>query len=674
MLLAALSYGLATSPGLVQRFQAGFFDFYQRLFPLPRDSAPVVIVGIEENSLRELGQWPWPRTRMADLIRAIDAGKPLAIGLDIFFPEPDRYSPANMASQLPLLPADTARYLMTLPTNDAIFAEAIASAKAPVVLGISGEIDEDVRFSTPPPSGPVRFMGEREPPIGAFKGYIGSLGVLSAAAKRHGLMNSGSPSAVVRRTPLIAKVGQGYFGSLGMETLRAGMGSDLTVRQAGAGLLSIEFGDARVIAQEDGTAWIRFGHQDSARTVTAYETLVGRLAPGTFKDKVVLVGITGLGILDYKTTPLAQFVPGVEVHAQIVENIVNGVTLSRPRIMPRVEALSLIVLGLLFIVLVPRLRAQQGLALVIAGVGLAGVAGLVLFLSFGILFDPVLPSIGALLVFGIVLVGALASSERQRRLLREQAARLAGELDAARRIQMGLLPDPSETFADERRVRVAALLEPARTVGGDYYDCFMIGDRQLFFVVADVSGKGLPAALFMASVKSHLKSAALRGGEVGAMLSRAAEEIGRENPELLFVTAFAGLLDLETGSLQFANAGHEPPYARTPNGAPERLAHAGGPPLCVMEGYQYPTWTRTLVPGEWLCVVTDGATEAMNPKREFFGSERLRTALGWMPENAPPDELIRRLRDDVRRFADGAEAPDDLTLLALCWDGGASGR
>ena len=153
------------------------------------------------------------------------------------------------------------------------------------------------------------------------------------------------------------------------------------------------------------------------------------------------------------------------------------------------------------------------------------------------------------------------------------------------------------------------------------------------------------------------------------MLSRAQEEIGRENPEQLFVTAFAGLLDLETGNLQFANAGHDPPYARTPTGAPERLSHAGGPPLCVMDGFEYPTWNRTVVPGEWLCVVTDGATEAMNPQREFFGSERLRTALGWMPESVSPEELIRRLRDDVRRFADGAEAPDDLTLLALLFSG-----
>jgi serine phosphatase RsbU (regulator of sigma subunit) len=197
----------------------------------------------------------------------------------------------------------------------------------------------------------------------------------------------------------------------------------------------------------------------------------------------------------------------------------------------------------------------------------------------------------------------------------------------------------------------------------------MIDPNRLFFVVADVSGKGLAAALFMASVKSHLKSAALRGGRMGEILTRAAREIARENPEQLFVTTFAARLDVRTGRLEFANAGHEPPYMRTPQGAPARLEGAGGPPLCVVEHFEYPTDERQLVAGEWLVVVTDGVTEATNPAGEFFGSERLRTSLSWMPDRAEPAELVRKLREDLARFTDGAEAADDVTLLAVRWEG-----
>ena len=495
------------------------------------------------------------------------------------------------------------------------------------------------------------------------------MSVLVSAAAGSALINEGVPGAIVRRSPLVAGLGGGTFGSLGLETLRLGLGADLVVRDYGYGLIQIELGEAKVLAQEDGTAWIRFGHHDKTRFVTAYDVMLGKVAEGQFENKVVLVGMMGLGVTDYKTTPLGELNPGVEVHAQIAENLYNGVSLVRPSPMPLAEALVLVLLGLLVVLFVPRTRAQYGFAIVVAGVGATLAAGLLLFTQAGILFDPVVPSLGALGTFGMMLVGTLANSERSRRQLREQAARVAGELDAAKRIQMGLLPDPAETFAAERRISVAALLEPARTVGGDFYDCFLIGDRYLFFVVADVSGKGLPAALFMASVKSQIKSAALQGGSVGEMLTRAQDEIEHENPEQLFVTAFAGLLDLHSGRLEYANAGHEPPYARRPNSAPERLGDSGGPPLGVIDEFPFPSASRTLVPGEWICVVTDGATEAMNPELAFFGGDRLRTALGGIPEDASPDALIQQLRDDVRKFANGAEAPDDLTLLAVKWNG-----
>jgi serine phosphatase RsbU (regulator of sigma subunit) len=281
------------------------------------------------------------------------------------------------------------------------------------------------------------------------------------------------------------------------------------------------------------------------------------------------------------------------------------------------------------------------------------------------------PAVGALAVFGAVLAGTYAEADRQRRMLREAQARVAGELEAARRIQMGLLPAPRALFAGEPRLTLEALLEPARTVGGDFYDCFMIDRHRLFFAVADVSGKGLPASLFMALSKSLLKSIALRADspDPGTMFIRANAEISRDNPEALFVTAFAGVLDLRTGALAFCNAGHEPPLVCVPGGTPEPLDHAGGPPLCVMEAYEYPTGHRTLAPGEWLCVVTDGVTEAMNRANELYGSVRLRRLLGEHASDSPAG-LVATVAGDVRGFAGGADQSDDVTLLCVRWNAG----
>jgi len=295
--------------------------------------------------------------------------------------------------------------------------------------------------------------------------------------------------------------------------------------------------------------------------------------------------------------------------------------------------------------------------------------GIVAFRHFHMLYDFAWPVLGTIAVFTTTVIGTLSEAERQRRQLRDQAARMAGEVDAARRIQMGLLPDPHEALGTDRRFDLAALLEPARTVGGDFYDCFMRDEDHLVFLVADVSGKGLPAALFMASVKSHLKSAALRGGDCGEVLRRAQAEIERENPEQLFVTAFLGVLDVSSGVLEYSSAGHEPPFARKSQGTPERFDTPGGPPLCVVDDFRYEAARRRMAPGEWLCAVTDGATEAMNVAREFFGVERLRTSLTWMPEDIGPDELVKRLREDLQRFSGAAEPADDITLLVVRWNG-----
>jgi len=132
----------------------------------------------------------------------------------------------------------------------------------------------------------------------------------------------------------------------------------------------------------------------------------------------------------------------------------------------------------------------------------------------------------------------------------------------------------------------------------------------------------------------------------------------------------ACVLDLLTGELEYANAGHEAPFARVPRGVPERFAPSGGPPLGVIDGYAYPTGRRPLAAGEWLCLVTDGVTEAVNPNREFFTAERLRATLTWLEVEADPDAIVRRVREDVARFAAGAEPADDITLFALRWDGG----
>jgi len=661
---------LAGEPPFVFGLRHALFDGYQRLYPRERSSAPAIVVAIDEPALERYGQWPWPRTRMAQLLARISTAGPAAIGIDLLFPEPDRFSPAEVAREVQELSADVARRLRSLPSNDAALASAIAGHA--VVLGIAGLEEADPRFERPPAAAPVLIAGASRIALRHFAGHLQSLPLLDRAAAGRGLLSVDPESSVIRRALAVARVGDVIVPALSVEMLRVATGAPLALVGRSHDQIQVRLGDVSIPANADGSFWIRYGPHDPARFVSAAAVLDGSVATQELRDKLVLVGVTGLGLLDFQTTALGERIPGVEVHAQILEQIFDGQFLRRPATLHALELGLLAVAALMFAFTVPSLGVGTSIALYAAVMAFLAALGFEGFLLEGLLLDVAWPAIGATVVFGIVLAQALSEADEQQRRLREQAARVTGELESARRIQMGLLPAPRDLFAHEKRFAIDALLEPARTVGGDFYDCFMVDAKRLFFIVADVSGKGLPASLFMALSKTLLKSAARRVDDVGGLLVRANAEVSRENPESLFVTAFVGLLDVRTGLLEFSNAGHEPPFARTPGGAVERLRHAGGPPLCVLENYAYPVEHRALAAGEWLCVVTDGVTEAMNAAHELYGAARLRAVLEALPAAVAPSEVLAAVRADVGRFVGSAEASDDLTLLCVRWNGAAA--
>ena len=286
-----------------------------------------------------------------------------------------------------------------------------------------------------------------------------------------------------------------------------------------------------------------------------------------------------------------------------------------------------------------------------------------------IVLDGASPAFAAFVAGVPAFGGRLAVAELERRQAEAARARLDGEMAAAKRIQMGILPDSSLAFPNESRFAVAAVSEPARTVGGDLYDFFLLDDRRLFFLVGDVAGKGPEASLFMAIAKVLCKSAALRGmDDLGALLSLANAEIARDNPATMFVTAFAGVLDVETGRLDYCSAGHEPPWRIGRNGL-ERLEGLGGPPLCLLDDFDYPTDSVDLAPGDRVVVVTDGVTEAADTSGALFGVERSEAAVLAGAEAESADGALQALLVPVNRFAEGAEPSDDLTAMVVEWRG-----
>jgi serine phosphatase RsbU (regulator of sigma subunit) len=231
-----------------------------------------------------------------------------------------------------------------------------------------------------------------------------------------------------------------------------------------------------------------------------------------------------------------------------------------------------------------------------------------------------------------------------------------------------------DQFRDEPRLDLAATMVPAREVGGDLYDFFRLDQRRWFFLIGDVAGKGLSASIFMAVSKALAKSAAVRhpDDDVGAWMTTANREISRDNHESLFVTAFAGILDLDTGDLVYANAGHDAPYCIGPASGIRRLAAGDGPPLCTVDDFEYRGEHTFVDPGELCVLTTDGVTDMRSPQGAMYGRARLEAVLErWRLQPTGARGAVDALKADVQGFAAGADPADDLTVLAFRWMRGA---
>ncbi len=243
--------------------------------------------------------------------------------------------------------------------------------------------------------------------------------------------------------------------------------------------------------------------------------------------------------------------------------------------------------------------------------------------------------------------------------------RIESELRIAQQIQASMLPS---VFPQRKEFEIFAMMDPAKEVGGDFYDFFFVDDKRLCFVIGDVSGKGVPAALFMAITKTLIKNEAKRGLPTDEILARVNNIMCPDNQTCQFVTVFCAIINIETGEMQFCNAGHNPPLVCDAAGCTDYLHIPGGFVVGVMENTHCANNSRTLKPGEMIFLYTDGVTEAMDPDHIQFSEPRLKDCLSRIKDK-DIKEMIGLMREEVRTFVKGAPQSDDITMLAVRYRG-----
>ena len=270
-------------------------------------------------------------------------------------------------------------------------------------------------------------------------------------------------------------------------------------------------------------------------------------------------------------------------------------------------------------------------------------------------------------------IGASLEKKRLRDEVRRNMERLVQELEAARALQLAMLPRHFPTCSPSHPIAVHAVMEPAREVGGDLYDCFYAGEHTFCFLVGDVCGKGASAAMFMARARSLVRITVnlwreWRTDDIdpGALLEAVNRELCQDNDDCMFVTMFLGLIDTRGGVVSFVNAGHPRPHLVSSTGETKQIDSKPALPLGVRRQARFQTRTLQIHPGDALFVCSDGVFEAVNGKGDLFSIERMGQLL-QQANTAEPREMVRIIKDAVDVFTGGAPRTDDLTALALRW-------
>jgi adenylate cyclase len=411
---------LVSEPRWAQTLRHQVFDQYQRWQPRDWKDTAVRVIDVDEESLARIGQWPWPRTRMAELVDLARTGQAAAIGFDVAFSEPDRTSPAAMARTW-RLPAGERAALDHLPDHDTVFAEALGTGRA--VLGFTlvaaGPGVADAGVAALPARARFVLQGEApasQVPVSEDVGPL--LPMLADAAAGHGAMYFvPDGDGVVRRLPMLARVADRLLPTLATEMLRVGQGQTNVLLRAreGGGLAELRVGRMALPVTDSGEMWLHYAPPAPSRTIPAWRLLAGQVPPEALQGRLLLVGSSAPGLMDLRFNPLGEVMPGVEVHAQAMEQALTRDVLVRPPWAVATEALALLLGGLLVGVLAlntgPMLSALTALGVIVG----YGAAGWWAFSSGRLLLDPLTPSLGVLGAYGMLSLLRHQASEQRRR-------------------------------------------------------------------------------------------------------------------------------------------------------------------------------------------------------------------------------------------------------------------
>ena len=646
------------NPSFVKSISYLSFDLYQKIFTLNKNDSDVIIIDIDEKSLGKFGQFPWSRSVFASILEKVNKDQPKAVGFDIFFTEKDKQSPDEIIKSYNLIPTDVTE-LQKIKGHDEIFGEQLKKTKS--VTAVLGSPVPS--YSNYDRKAKARFLSKGGDPKEFTYSYaysIGSLEQLENNVKGLGSISFlDQTDGIIRSLPLIVKFNNEVYPTMGLEMVRVGNNQkNIYIEMSDIGVNRISARPYKISSDPNGIIWIRYKNPIKSQYISASSVFDGKFPDNFFKDKYVLIGASAQGLFDLVKIPLGLTVPGVEVHANVIENIIDQSFLIRNPNTYIFELLFVFIVSVLTFLISQKIKPKYSLSIFFSSLIVVIVIGFSMFLFRSELVDISYPIFMLTITFLTGLYFRFIEENKIALSNLQKEAKLLKERELAAGVQKSLFPDISkfENFIFAKNV-------PARDVSGDYFDVVRSTPEEYFFTLADVSGKGVKAGMYMAKASSIFRTLTNLKFPLEKIVYGVNNELVEAKFKGMFVTAVFGKLNIKTGELIFINAGHESILLFDENKNYEYIK-SDMPPIGIVKYF-----TETMVKSNTInlkdktfVVYTDGVTEGYLKNGAELGAEGVQDIINKMTD-ITPKTIVEGIENQLNWGAE--KLRDDITCMAI---------
>ena len=622
------------------------YDFYQSLFIEETDFERVMIIDIDEKSIAELGQFPWRRDIWGKIIYKLrDLGVD-TIAFDIFFSEDDMQNPKKILKEYNLENDEK------ILDSDEFFLKAIKSSK--IILPVIGDTsDVNKNNNSTPRVNIIKKGGDAKKFLYSFRNKITSIERFNNSAKGIGSISIlDSEDGILRSIPLMLSLENTIWPALALETLRVRMGlRTFIIKSYDGGIEEIKSRRFKIKTDPNSIVFLKYKRYSQNNYISAVDILNDRVNENLLKNKIAIIGSSAQGLFDFVKIPTGAIVPGVEIHARLIENIVNNDFIIK-NFNTNSAANILLVISLLLTLIIPvKIKPVQSIFF-LTGLVFSLILTSVIAYQFNYFIDVLYIILSSSVVFLVVVYfrylneNELAIENEKKQLILKKEREIAGE------VQKKLFP---EAFEDSKLIYARNI--PARDVSGDYYDYIRINDNEIYFTLADVSGKGIKAGILMANASSVFRSLAKLEKPLSTIARYVNNQVSDSSYQGMFITAVIGKINLKTHEVEYINHGHEPIMVFDKDYNFEYIK-SSLPPLGIMK-FDDDSFFQTSIKNikdKTLLIYTDGVTEGYLKNDQELGAVGFENLIKENKFNSSKDIIDKvcevldnrvKLRDDI---------------------------